>query len=282
MPEGTDSSGGAYPRVGGVPHLQRSIVGFIDLLGTSEHATAGNAQQTLERLDEALRLAREFSSIDDYVETFHTSWFSDNLLLAAPLPNTADPLERADQEEIVGYVLMTLVWLQFRLAIEGFFVRGGLVLGDQFSDDEITFGPGLVHAAGIEKYVARFPRVVVDESLFPVIAEHYVHYSPKPEWATENPFNLNLMTAPDDQLFVSYLTMAQEADDANEAHDMLVRHRDEVADQRRQHANDPYLEKYTWLASYHDAFCALFFPDWDEVRVGGVPTDGFAPIHNTL
>lgn len=265
----------AYPRQDGVPVLRRSVVAFVDLLGTSEHAGEDAAQATLEKLDASLRRAREQSGVDDALTWFHASWFSDNLSLCAPLPQPHRRGDRSFEESSLGFLLVTVTWLQFRLAIDGFALRGGITVGDQFADDEVNFGPALVEAVGLEKG-AKFPRVVLDDLTLTVVDNHFNDHGT----LSENPFHHELMRAPDGRTFVSYLGAVFEADDAEEAREMLLRHRSAVAALRSEHAKsaEGVVEKYEWLASYHNSFCATFFAEWSDLALPDVAPDlGFVP-----
>lgn len=271
----TDPADRAYPRNNGVPALLRSVVAFVDLLGTSVHAGEDAAQKTLERLDESLRRARLQSGIDEALSWFHASWFSDNLSIAAPLPQPHRAGDRSLEESSLGFVLVTVMWLQFRLAIDGFVLRGGVTVGLQFADNEVNFGPALVEAVRLERDDAIFPRVIVDDRMLAVVDHHFGDYFEP----SENPFHHQLMRAPDGRIFVSYLGAVFEADDADEAHDMLGRHQHSILALRHEHASsDPrVVAKYEWLASYHNSFCEAFFSAWQDVFVDRVPADsGFA------
>lgn len=142
-----------YERLDGVPQLRASMVTFADLLGTSEHAAADTAQITLAALDAALANARSESDVDNRMDYFVTSWFSDNVAMAAPIG--AEEIEMQ-----IGLMLLSTSWLQLLLAQDGFFLRGGMQFGLQFADPAITFGPALVDAVRIEKETG-FPRVAL-------------------------------------------------------------------------------------------------------------------------
>lgn len=256
---------GRYSREKGVPLLQRSAVAFIDLLGTKSRAQGPNAQATLEALDRALRLAREQADMADPDKWFHAVWFSDNLAIAAPLPGD----DRAFEEGTLGFVLVALMWLQFRLTIEGFFAKGGVTVGDQFVDDDIMFGPALVEAVDLHR-AERFPRVVADHQTLAVVNEHLGDYGD----LTDNPFHHELMLDKrDGVVFLSYLAACQEADDVEEARLMLSRHREAVLAQLASDHPPEISEKYAWVADYHDAYCDLHFPQWPELKVSDRQTD---------
>ena len=274
MMSGVQDEKQAYPRHDDVPQLLRSVVAFIDLLGTSEHATRANAQATLERLDASLRRARNQSGIDEALSWFHASWFSDSLSICAPLvKKPQQSTDRAFEESALGFVLDTITWLQFILAIHGFALRGGLTVGPQFADDRVNFGPALVEAVALE-HCAEFPRVVVDDQTLQVVDDHIGdHFT-----LSDSPFHHELMTAPDGKVFVSYLGAATGSQ--IEARQMLDHHQSAIAKSLVAHvgSSEGIVQKYEWLARYHNTFCNTFFPDWTDVRLPGVETDdGFIP-----
>lgn len=250
-----------YPRHAGRPVLTPSVVAFADLLGTSANAAGERAQTTLEALDAALAAARAQSSIDEPNGWFHASWFSDNLAIAAPLP-----IDRSFQEGAVGFAILTLMWLQLRLALDGFFLRGGLTVGQHFADDAVSFGPALVEAVSLDKQGGP-PRLVIGGAGLALIADHFTDHNP-----LDNPFSAELTRdLSDGTVFVSYLSASLEADDDDEAHEIITRHQSAVVQKLGEFDSDPpsaVLQKYMWTAQYHDWFCSQHFPDWHETRTG--------------
>lgn len=150
-----------------------------------------------------------------------------------------------------------------------------ITVGDQFADDEVNFGPPWSRLSPSKKG-AQFPRVVLDDLTLTVVNDHFNDHGT----LSENPFHHELMRAPDGRTFVSYLGAVFEADDADEAREMLLRHRSAVPALRSEHAksSDGVIEKYEWLASYHNSFCATFFAEWSDVALPDVAADpGFVP-----
>lgn len=232
-------------------------MGYVDLLGTSESALGEEAQTTLRSLDQALGRARKQSDIEFEAGWWHTSWFSDNLCIAAPLPD-----DRSVQESVVGFVLVALAWLQWRLTIDGFCVRGGLCVGEMFSDDSITFGPALVEAVRLE-HRSNFPRIALSEDLVDIVNYHFQHYGDH----DDNPFYHELMRSPDGTVFVSCLGVSQEADSSEESRHIVDLHKAAISQQLQADSEPKVREKYEWVAGYHDAYCARFFPGDENLKV---------------
>ncbi len=237
----------------GVPQLVESFVLFLDLLGTSAMATAADAQQHLSALDKALAKARPFARDDDdarFVPSepwFVSAWFSDNLALAAPI-------RTSDGEPELGIFLNAVAGVQLHLALDGFFSRGGLAVGQQFMDPQITFGPALVEAVELEN-TAVYPRVLLGRSVVNLVKTHLRYYG-DPLYA---PHNSALFVGPGGEVFVNYLDHLRNyvAEDLRDVSDWIAQHRDRILEQLARHNESPRIwEKYAWLAAYHNAFCS--------------------------
>lgn len=267
---------GMYSRTDGRPVLTASIVAFVDVLGISEHATGDDAQSVVEKLDDALDRARRRSQVDEEFYWTNSSWFSDNLALASALGD-----EQEFWEGIFASVIIGASWLQFMLAIEGFFLRGGVTFGDQFMDDRINFGPALVEAVKLEKLAVN-PRIVLSETVTRLTRHFCTYYAD----GYDNPFGVHLAVLPDRTLFLSYLSVVNEADDVQQALDMLTLHRDAVVAQLDNSVDDPHVhEKYRWLAGYHNFVCRGFAEEdtyllvpgtFDEAVTAFVPAQYFS------
>jgi hypothetical protein len=267
---------GRYQRNDGTPELKLSAVLFLDVLGTSAAASKDNAQETLERLDRALANARARSQVDDPNCMADASWFSDNLALACSLEGETDYVEIK-----LGEILIAAAWIQFSLATEGLFTRGGLVCGSQFSDAQVNFGPALVEAVALER-VTDMPRVAISDDVMKIIdalSRRYAH-------GGGNPFESEVMIADDDVPFINYLAACLEPDDVEESVTMLQRHRETIESALVEHREEPKISrKLAWLRQYHNAFCGQFFPGQeellcDEIDGGGIFSTYAGPPHD--
>jgi hypothetical protein len=248
---------GEFLRVNGQPHLMRSVVVFVDVLGTSVLARGTDADEILQSLDRALQRARNRAQVDEQRYWADSSWFSDNLALAAALGDVEE-----FQEGIFAAVLIAALWIQYLLAIEGFFTRGGLTVGQQFMDERVNFGPALVEAVELEKQ-ANFPRVLVGPAARPLLDRFCGYYAR----GGDNPFTEHLAVAPDGLLFLNYLGVVYEADNRAEALDMLVRHRRAIMSALDSALEAKARAKVEWLADYHNSFCRAFATDRRDLRI---------------
>jgi hypothetical protein len=209
-------------------------------------------------LDAALRTARKKSEFDLQFPEHHASWFSDNLAICCPLQQAHHP------ETLLGTMLRGISWLELSLAVEGFFLRGGLAAGDHFADDSVSFGPALVEAVELERLASQ-PRVILGGSMLPFVEEFVRYYSSQ----MDAPLNrLLARDAGEEVTFVNYLAEALHLGD-EERRQLLGQHRDSVREQLSVHSGgDDVAAKYAWVASYHDWFIAEFAAADADLAVG--------------
>lgn len=234
-----------YPRdADGSPTFRDSLVAFLDILGASALSMGPNAEKALVDLDAVLAAAREQAGRSI---TISVSWFSDSIVMAAPV----DPEE--DFEEVWTWVATAVRRVQAAVAKSGVFARGAITLGPFFMDENFAFGPALTRAVGLER-VARYPRVILAPEVLSLAMGAQVgrdYFDPVPfEW----------MVARDAQEihFINYLTEFFDYNQAGLSLDGLrdlSAHRSTLEVMLREHRASPeVLEKYLWLADYHDSF----------------------------
>jgi hypothetical protein len=251
----------------GNPQTRESVVAFLDVLGfTKEMSQAykeGIHAGLLRDLRSALTSAREKAFPVAYplaieyppayryreqVEFRQVKAFTDNIVIGVPL---SSPPDRAHEAEL-GSLIESLCWYQLEMATRGFFVRGGIGIGDLYIDEDIVFGDALIEAYRIESEVARDPRIVLSTTLDPYIGTHISYYgNPK-----ESPHSQLLLEDADGQLFVNYLGTAFDED--SEAPDLAAidAHRGRVMAMLDKHKASPTIwGKYAWVANYHNFIC---------------------------
>lgn len=175
----------------------------------------------------------------------------------------------------MGFAIVTPMWLQYRLAIKGFFLRGGFTFGLCFADNNIIFGPALVSAVALERATA-MPRIQLDDGTLAIVDQHFYYHGN----LADNPFHHELMRdCNDDVVFISYLAASQEPDEPEEQYAMLQWHRDAIA--RQLDMGHPWAvrAKYEWLARYHNAYCCTFARNWPDLQIESVAggEDQFIP-----
>jgi hypothetical protein len=216
----------------GTPLLVRCAVLFVDLLGVRAMNEGGKAGQHLVRLERAVtRAYRDFLSPD---AVWPSAFFSDTLVLASPV------YEEGEEEEAVTELADQAALLQLDLIEQGFFVRGGLSLGEIHIHDGLVFGPALVQAHEIESRVAVVPRIVLSKAA---------------EQAQPGDASFRLLRDGDGCAFIDYLgPLFYMFEDPAPS---IAAHRDAVTDCLTEHRwNKRRWEKYRWVAEYHNHVAA--------------------------
>ena len=138
------------------------VVAFVDVLGASEKI----------KNDEEASLNLVHNSYDvaiNYIENmFDKEWFagrrpyvrifSDNILIYCPVVN--DDVKAA----FVDVVLLCAM-IQIQFLSKGELTRGGIAVGNFFSDEVMVWGQALIDAHTIESCISVFPRIVIHPTL---------------------------------------------------------------------------------------------------------------------
>lgn len=233
------------------PRTKRSAVAFFDMLGFSHMVCAADAEgQADELLAKLKRILDSWYAVnsDHHGYQGRRFWelkaFTDNVVLGIPVQRDAD-------SQALAQLLMSVASIQRGLALEGgFFVRGGAAIGPLFVDGNIAYGCGLLAAHACEKR-ARVPRIVLDD----VAAEQAIRSYRST--SHHSPLGGNVLRDEDGSLFVNYLSGVWEEADEPPNYDWLERHRDLVSEALDRHKSDHHiLEKYQWVARYHNHICS--------------------------
>jgi len=164
-----------YRDESGKPLIRRSVVTFIDILGyqgqVKKAVEAGEGEALLISLRNAFD--ETYHHIKDEAKGNRPLWlvkgFTDNIVIGYPVLHDAEPE--------MGYMFSNLCTFQLMMTIHGFFIRGGMAIGDLYMDDEIVFGEGLIEAYESEKNLARDPRIVLSGSATEYVDYHLKSYA---------------------------------------------------------------------------------------------------------
>lgn len=141
------------------PRLIPSVVSFIDVLGFSQLGMRainnGEGDLFLNQIHTSLNKARH--AITNQMSLAKVKVFTDNVVIGWPI--------YGDGEGELGTTFLYLAEYQFLLTLDGFFIRGGVSVGDHFMDEETVFGPELITAYDLESQVAVYPRIILSENV---------------------------------------------------------------------------------------------------------------------
>lgn len=245
----------------GKPVHRKSFCAFLDVLGFSERISASyktSTEDTLlmefhQILTETLTVLKE--DTDESMLYFKS--FTDNVVLAHPEFSS-------EMESEFGLILYPIREYQFRMALKGFFVRGGLAVGQLFMDENSVYGAALLEAYRLESKVAVNPVVVLCDDTMKLVEEHLKFYA-----KGVAPQLRDVLRGPDGRYFINYLVeciidgMEEQYLDTKS----LILHKQQIEQALTNYAPVPHVfSKFSWLAAYHNYFCDLIslHPDYDD------------------
>lgn len=243
------------------------ILGYTNLITDNQDRDAANA--ILVRLNEALSAAyAELEKWGGDSSLFDSRTFTDNVVVGCPVRYWEDA------EAEMGLIFMAFAAHEARLAADGFFLRGGIAVGDMYMNETLVFGFGLYDAhSGDQK--GEPPRLRLTDSALALAYQHLGDYAPG-----EPPHTSYLVCDSEGVAFLNYLYVAFEHfPDAGPDFELLQRHRDEVIRNLTRYAEkDGTHAKYWWVAQYHNWVLGRFAHAWDGFDPASVDEETGAAI----
>lgn len=187
-------------------------------------------------------------------DRFALKAFTDNIVMGWPV--------RDDAESEFGSAFSKLAMFQFNMVLNGFFIRGGLSVGEAYVDEIAVFGSALLEAYNGESVLARDPRIVLTSSAVQATETHLTCYG-NPQHA---PHTRELLRDSDGQLFLNYLNCVLIAEDhQGPFYDEFMKHKAVVEKRLEEYKTQPNIwSKYAWVAAYHNYFCELHSHHFDD------------------
>lgn len=245
----------------GKPVHKTSYCAFLDVLGftarieKSFEENRGNS--LLQEFHEVL--ARQIKTIQEDTDEslLYFKSFTDNIILAHP--RFSDDLESE-----FGFILWSISQYQLNMALHGFFIRGGLSIGDLFVDENSVYGPALLEAYTLESKSAVNPIIVLSDDVMALVCHHLKFY-----FGDFAPQHRSVLVSPDGRFFINYLDEC--IFDTEDTEDIdwtsLSKHKINIEIALAEHRSAPAIfKKYSWLAAYHNYFCQRLVnhPDFEE------------------
>lgn len=164
--------------------------------------------------------------------------------------------------------------LTCNLLYQGFFVRGAIVKGRLYHDDQMVFGEALVRAYSMEQEVVRYPRIMLTSD---VVADIRTYLEKAPhgilseaiQQADDGPYFLHTLSpyAEDARFAVEEASKAGDLDSAAEAQidlDPFVFLKDKIQQRFVEAIDDPRIfEKVQWFAAYWNRSVGRHHPTFE-------------------
>lgn len=180
------------------PVLVPSAVLLMDVLGTSARRTP---EESLRHLRVTQNAFSEAQKVGDSKRGNNgltiATWFTDNLAMALPVPESGG-LRAGDA---ISLLVMYAALHQVTLAEHGLYTRGAITFGPAYADEEFLYGKALVEAHHLESEVAVSPRVILSDKAYDALRNDRVE--------DENLLGEDYLRAGDDSWpFVDFLAYA--------------------------------------------------------------------------
>ena len=235
----------------GKPAHQVSYCAFLDVLGFSERIRASYKNKTENKLLRQFHAIfnRQIERLKSEVKEspLYFKSFSDNVLLA--YPQFSD-----DMESEFGFIMLSISKYQFEMALQGFFIRGGLSVGQLYVDDNSVYGEALLDAYELETKTAVNPIIILCTETMKLVDLHLGFYH-----GEEPPHVRYVLVNSDGRYFINYLSECiTETDEGEDEVDQkhLKKHKDQIEHALAQYVAEPAVfAKFSWLAAYHNYFC---------------------------
>ena len=248
-----------YTRNNNEPYMLPSIVCYADILGYAQQSKnalrLGKGEAFLQHLRSALSKAyarvRQRAAKFGGEVLFDVKVFTDNIVVGFPV----DEPNRGHAELELTIILNTFGELQIGLAMEGFFLRGGIAYGNHYMDEDIVYGDALLDAVALDQDGGP-PRIALAASAIELVRQHLGCYG-LAEWA---PHFETLLEDPDGTIFLNYLGEAFAAyPDGGIFFDIIEAHKRVVLDGLTEYRGTPGIRsKFEWAARYHNFVCVEF------------------------
>ena len=142
------------------------IVAYLDLLGVATRMKADREYQKISMnklhnlYTSSIRLSKEIA-IEGYDE-IQFKIFSDNIIITKSL--SKDPTKRMLDIKCVLNCVSHFACSSVGDGV-GWLVRGGITIGELFTDDTMVWGNALLKAYDLENNIAIYPRIVIDSEI---------------------------------------------------------------------------------------------------------------------
>jgi len=211
------------------------IVAFVDVLGFKKAILedVDDERRIIARLDEAFTWSINQIPLEEE-EWFSIKLFSDCICFSC------DPTPK----NLAKLLLEVSNWHKVFLVYQRF-LRGAITFGKHFESERIIFSKAMLEAYQLEQSVAKYPRVIVSDSVFAILSDA--------DEQTIGQVNAFIRRDRDGQNFVDYFhyIIVEDLSPLNKRNFLLI-HRDAIRFQIKNESDASILTKYKWVAQYHN------------------------------
>ena len=219
---------------------QNRVVFFFDILGFRDLVNREFLKDNTksEKIYEAFEFINKFYEDeipDEYNPTKQITFFSDSVLISF-VP---------DDPDTIFSTIATLQILLLNLANRSIVMRGGISVGQLFHDSKYIFGPAFIAAYDIESKIAKFPRIICDDSIVLLSQKGKALHSARQDLEI---FTHIVRQDNDKYWHIDYIGNIESLFDTGyEQIDYLMKLHDFIVDNLKENTEPNVLEKYQWM-----------------------------------
>lgn len=262
--ESTTKKNNLYTDKNGNKVLLDSFCAYFDILGFAQKVMSEDLDyfsNYLTVLQNVLEILKE--EFDIYglkgIKSFEFKIFTDNFVIAHPLNEESGEYE-------LGTILHALSIIQYNFVKANIFMRGAISNSFMYMDENIVLGPALVEAYKLESETAFYPRVILSKDVEIILEKHINFYKSK----LDAPQITEYLIDVDGFYFINYLYIL--IGDNFLGEDILIKelteHKNSIVKSLNENlTNFKVIEKYVWVANYHNFFCDNFIlPEYPSIE----------------
>lgn len=236
--------------------MVNSYVAFLDILGfktlIEESFKQDQEEEQLKDIYNSLYNAQSQLKADSYFYEAKPiiNVFSDNIAIQIPIYETGEPEAHGIFNDLAKY--------QLSLALDGYFVRGGVSIGKHFQDEILIFGKAFLKAYLLESKEAIYPRILIDPKGIWGDYWHVGFYG-----IHRSSFSDSLIQDFDGKWFINYLNVylfrSLNGEDYKKTEKILLLHKKHVETKLKLYSGiEKNYKKYCWVAKYHNQFSEFY------------------------
>lgn len=261
-----------------IKYSKRLIV-FIDILGFRSYLEDSSKLTLL--VEQLKNIKKNFSGTYKFAQQlkFEVIQLSDSIIISIETNYVWDTMEALEKISIQACD---------SLVKYGIFFRGAITYGDFYHQDGILVSPAVSKAYEIESTIAKYPRIIISDE-FIDLYKHQVAVAPDYKDFGKQAIEDLIKVDSEGFKYLHYLNSAmirlndQSAvflrTDEAKLLEYLPRHKYLIEEKLEENKNNQkVLEKYVWLASYHNKYIKslrhrMIYPDIVEFVIAGKPIE---------
>lgn len=213
----------------GLPIQKKCAVAFIDLLAVS-HKIEVESQWTLNSV------WLFYSYLTEEIKSFENvkyKIFSDNILICEEID------EKNPQQAIFDIFAIVEKVEFFMMKIGALFVRGAIAVDDLHYSENFVYGKALLKTYKLESKIAKYPRVIIDESIIDIIRKE----------------DLPILQDDDNQYFYDFLQSKINQGEERLSQELATLRGNIIVNLSTKNIKPEIIEKMEWIINYYNSSC---------------------------